>query len=272
MLRNTRIRTVLRASVLILIAALCVGATVRVWVQRSETYIDFAPDADPHASQMSTYGQFAFMKRFQTFYRATGPSHVESHTTFSSVGIIASALSTIVVLGLTLTLVAPSSLRRAKNVFLRAFGRSESGILDSGATRAAQADWRRLTIIAFVATIAGAATCIVCAFFYPGMLLTPAYLVGVAVRLFFMDFVPTLVILVALHCLIRKIRAPRLVLLVIFVAVALLVCELTNKQWWAIAIAVTISLAASLLYVVGPLRIWRSRVQQRSATAPFYRP
>jgi hypothetical protein len=270
MLRNTRIRTVLRASVLILIAALCVSATVRVWVQRSDTYIDFAPDADPHASQISTYGQFAFMKRLQTFYQTTGPSHTESHTTFSSVGMIASALSTIVVLGLTLTLVAPTSLSRAKRVFLRAFGRRESGILDPSETRAAQEDWRRLAIIAFVATIAGTATCVVCAFFYPGMLLTPAYLIGVAVRLFFMDFVPTLVILVALHCLVGKIRAPRLVLLVMFVAVAILVCELTNKQWWAIAIAVTISLAASLLYVIGPLRIWRSRVQ-RSATAPSYR-
>jgi hypothetical protein len=101
--------------------------------------------------------------------------------------------------------------------------------------------------------------------------LAPAYLVGVAVRLFLMDFVPTLVSPVALHRQVRKIRAPRLVLPVIFVAVALLVCELTNKQWWAIAIAVTISLAASFLYVVGPLRIWRSRVQQRCATAPFYR-
>jgi hypothetical protein len=77
-----------------------------------------------------------------------------------------------------------------------------------------------------------------------------------------MDLVPTLVILVALHCLVRKIGAPRLVLLVIFVAVALLVCEFTNKQWWVIAIAVTISLAASMLYVIGSLRIWRSRVQQ----------
>jgi hypothetical protein len=38
--------------------------------------------------------------------------------------------------------------------------------------------------------------------------------------------------------------------------------RLTNPQWWAIAIAVTMGVAAWLQYVIVPLRIWRPRAQQ----------
>lgn len=260
MLRHTRIRTVLRASVFVFIAALFVIATVRLWAQRSETYIDFAKGAEPMATQISTYGQFAFMKRLQTFYRGTRPGPVEANTTFSPVGIIASALATIVVAGLTLALVAPGILSRTIGRFLVVLSRKASDTIDLSETQIFQEYWRRLAIIGFLATIAGTATCVICAFFYPGLILTPAYLVGAAVRLLFIDLVPTLLILVAVHLLVRKLRAPRSVFLVIFVAAALLVCNLTNTEWWAIAIAVTISVAAWLLYVIGPLRIWRPRV------------
>jgi hypothetical protein len=261
MFRDTRIRTALRALVLVLIAALFVSATVRLWVHRSETFMDFAKDGGPYATQISTYGQFAFMKRAQIFYGRTGPGRVETHTTFSPLGIIASALATTVVAGLTLALIAPGIFGRMMRSLPVALSREESGTIDPSQTLTLQEEWSRVAILSFLATIAGTATCLICAFFYPGLILTPLYMAGTAVRFFFMDLVPTVLIVVTVHFLVRKLRAPRSAFLVIFVMVALLVCKLTNTQWWAIAIAMTISIAAWLLYVIGPLRIWRPRVQ-----------
>lgn len=256
-----RSRAALRVLLLVFIAALFVSATVRLWAQRSDTFLDFAKGAEPHASQISTYGQFAFMKRLQTFYGGTGPRSVETSTTFSSLGLIGSALATIVVAGLAIALLAPGIFSCMTRSLPIASMRGELDTIDPIRTLTIQDEWSRLSILGFLATIAGTATCLICAFFYPGLVLTPAYMSGIAVRLFFMDLIPTLLIVVAVHLLVRKLRAPRSALLVIFVLVALMICKLTNTQWWAIAIALTISIAAWLLYVTGPLRIWRARVQ-----------
>jgi hypothetical protein len=250
---------------LLLIATLFVTALVRLWTQRTETYLDFAKGAGPHASQISTFGQFEFMKRLQTFYAGAGPGRVETRTILSTPRIIATAIATIVVACLTLALVVPGILNRTIRTLFGRLSRKQSDAIDAGEPPNAQEVWRRLGIIGFLATIAGTVTCLVCAFFYPGMILTPSYLAGVVVRFFFMDLIPTLLIVVTVHLLVRKLKIPRSVFLVIFVAAALIVCKLTNTQWWAIVIALTISIVAWLLYVVGPLRIWRPHVHLHSS-------
>jgi hypothetical protein len=257
MLRTAQIRPPLRLISVVLIGGLFVVALVRLWVHHSETYLDFAQGPGPHASQITEFGQFAFLRRVQVFYGANSPHGVEKHTTLLPVGIGESALATVVVAGLVLALIAPGMFSRI--VRSRPFGsnnRGQTGI-DPNGTYTVAGEWKRLAILGLLAVLAGTVTCLICGFFYLGLSLTPLYLAGVAFRIFFADLVPTLLIIVLVHLSIRKLQIPRSALLVIFLVVGLLVCKLTNTQWWSIAIAVTISAAAWLLYVVGPLRIWR---------------
>jgi hypothetical protein len=96
-----------------------------------------------HATQISTFGQFEFMKRLQTFYGGTGPCRVETRTILSTPRIIATAIATIVVAGLTLALVVPEILNRTILTLLGPLGRKESDAIDAGEPPTAQEQWRR---------------------------------------------------------------------------------------------------------------------------------
>jgi hypothetical protein len=245
----------------VFIACVFVGALAKLWVYRSETYMDFVKGAGPQASQITQFGQFPFMRRAQVFYGGTSQHSVETHTTLIPLGIGESALATIVIARLVLALIAPGIFGRV--ICRLRFGSSGRRLAPIGrsATLTDSGEWRRLAIIGLLAVLAGTATCLICGLFYPGLSLTPLYLAGVAFRIVFADLIPTLLIIAAVHFLIRKLRIPRSVLLLIFLAVGLVVCKFTNIQWWSIAIAATISTAAWLLYIVGPLRIWRIRAE-----------
>jgi hypothetical protein len=161
-------------------------------------------------------------------------------------GIAESALATIVVAGLVLALIAPRMFSRMMRRLL--FGSNNGGRtpIDPSAAHTLAVEWRKLAILGLLAVLAGTATCLICGLFYPGLVLTPLYLAGVAFRIFFADLIPALLVIVLVHLSIRKLRIPRSALLVIFIAVGLIACKLTNTQWWSIAIAVTISTAAWL--------------------------
>jgi hypothetical protein len=261
MLGDNPTRRSLRLAGLIFIACVFVGALVKLWMHRSETYLDFARGAGPQASQITEFGQFSFMRRAQVFYGEPSPQRVETHTAVMPLGLAASALATLVVAGLVLALIGPgvfgALMRRLRHRVDFQAAESER----SRAELTVSGEWRRLAIIGLLAVLAGTTTGVLCGFFYPGLILTPPYLAGVAFRIFFADLVPTLLMIVLVHLVIRRLRIPRSVLFVLFFALGLVVCKLTTIQWWSVAIAVTISTVAWLLYIVGPSRIWQIRAE-----------
>jgi hypothetical protein len=184
MLRGIPIRPSLRLIGLVFIACVFVGALVKLWGHHSETYMDFVKSAGPQASQISEFGQFAFMRRVQVFYGGTSQHGVETHTTLLPLGIGESTLATVVVAGLVLALIAPGIFSRVVQSLRFGSNSRQLKAIDLSATLTVSWEWRRLAILGLLAVLAGTATCLICGLFYPGLILTPLYLAGVAFRVF----------------------------------------------------------------------------------------
>jgi hypothetical protein len=215
-----------------IIACIFIGALARVWALRSESFMD----GPGFGTQITEFGQFAYLKKGQTFHRGDQP-RVDTLRIYSPLGLGLSASATMIIAYLVLELIAPGILDRANGHSL---------------------EWRRLAILGLLAVAAGTVASLVCGFLYP-IPMTQQYLVAIVYRAFFIYLIPAVAALALLHLLLRKVHLPRLALLVVFVAAGLIACKLTNSQWWSIAIVATISLAAWVMYVAGPLRVWRPR-------------